>query len=55
MKYSIILSITFTVIALIGLLRFIADARSVNAGAFICPALLAIVFGITYIKRARKK
>ena len=55
MKAFKILAIIFAVIFLIGLIRFVGNMSSVNAGVFIFPAIIAIIFAFFYIRESRKK
>ena len=55
MKAFKILAAIFAVIFLIGLIRFVGNMGSVNAGAFIFPAIMAIIFAFIYIRGSRKE
>ena len=50
-----ILAIVFAVIALVGLIRFVGGMSIVNAGVFIFPAIIAIVFAFIYIRKSKKE
>ena len=49
MKGCKILAIIFSVIALIGLVRFVGEMTLVNAGVFIFPAIVAVIFALAAI------
>ena len=55
MKLFKILSIVFAVTAVIGLLRLIGKISNVNPGSFIFPAILAVIFGVYYIRTSNGK
>lgn len=46
-----VLAIVLAIVAVIGLVSFFGGIRAVNAGAFICPAALAIVFWALYKRK----
>lgn len=46
-----ILTIVFTVIALIGLLSFFGGIKPVNIGVFVFPLILAIIFFYLYKRK----
>ncbi|MGM9538007.1 MAG: hypothetical protein ACI3VN_06715 [Candidatus Onthomonas sp.] len=48
------LSILFLVIALIGLISWLAGTRNVNFGAFLFPALLSALFWYWSVRDQRK-
>ena len=53
MKKVWIAAIVFAVIALIGLVSFIGNMRSVNAGAFILPGIVSAVLFYLYAKNTK--
>lgn len=55
MKKLKILAMIFAIIAVIGLISFLAGTRNVNIGAFIFPAILAAAFAIPGLQRDRGK
>lgn len=55
MKGLKFLAAIFTIIAVIGLISFISGTRSVNIGAFIFPAILAMAFAIFYVRKSNSK
>ena len=55
MKTLKILAIVFSVIAFIGLIRFIGKMSGVNAGVFIFPAIVAIVLAFVYVQKSKKE
>ena len=55
MKTLKILAIVFSVIAFIGLIRFIGKMSSVNAGVFIFPAIIAIALALVYVQKSKKE
>ena len=54
MKAYKIFAIIFSVIALIGLIRFVGKMTPVNAGCFIFPAIVAILFAFVYLKKKKQ-
>ena len=54
MKTFKILAMIFAGISLIGLIRFVGNMSSVNAGVFVFPAIIAIIFAFIYIRERRK-
>ena len=54
MKTYKILAIIFSVIALIGLIRFAGKMTPVNAGIFLCPAIVAVIFALVYLRKKDK-
>ena len=54
MKGCKILAIIFSVIALIGLVRFVGKMTLVNAGVFIFPAIVAAIFAFVYLKKKNR-
>ena len=50
-----ILTIVFAIIALIGLIRFVGEISSVNAGVFVFPTMMAIIFVFIYVRKSKKK
>lgn len=54
MKAYKIFAIIFAVIALIGLIRFVSKTTPVNAGAFIFPAAMAVIFAFVYLKKKER-
>ena len=53
MKVIKILAICFTIIAVIGLISFIAGTRNVNFGAFVFPAILALAMMGVYVRNSK--
>lgn len=51
MKACKILAIVFSVIALVGLIRFAGQMTPVNAGVFVFPAIAAAVFALVDLKK----
>ena len=51
MKLYKIFAIVFSVIALIGLIRFAGRMTPVNAGIFVFPAIMAALFAFVYLKK----
>ena len=51
MKTCKILAIIFSVVALIGLVRFVGKMTLVNAGIFIFPAIMAVIFAFVYLRK----
>ena len=51
MKAYKIFAIVFAVIALVGLIRFVGKVTPVNAGAFIFPAIVAVLFAFLYWRK----
>lgn len=51
MKVCKISAIIFSVIALIGLVRFAGKMTPVNAGVFIFPAIAAVIFAFVYLRK----
>ena len=51
MKTCKILALIFSVIALIGLVRFAGKMTPVNAGVFIFPAIVAVIFAFVYLRK----
>ena len=51
MRVYKIFAIIFSVIALIGLIRFVGKMTPVNAGSFIFPAIVAILFAFVYLRK----
>lgn len=54
MKAYKIFSIIFSVVALIGLIRFVGKITPVNAGAFIFPAIVAVLFAFVYLRKKKQ-
>ena len=55
MKTLKMLAVVFSVIAFIGLIRFIGKMSGVNAGVFIFPAIVAIVLAFVYGQKRKKE
>lgn len=55
MKTFKIAAICFAIIAIIGLISFVAGTRNVNIGAFIFPAILALVMMGVYIRKSKAR
>lgn len=53
MKSYLFLSIFCLILALLGLLSFFGGMRSVNAGVFVFPLLLTLLFWYLYRKNNR--
>lgn len=51
MKTCKILAVIFSVIAVIGLVRFAGQMTPVNAGVFIFPAIAAVIFAFVYLRK----
>ena len=51
MKTCKILAVIFSVIALVGLIRFAGRMTPVNAGVFIFPAIVAVIFAFVYLRK----
>ena len=51
MKICRVLAIVFSVIALIGAVRFAGKMTPVNAGVFIFPAIVAAIFAFVYLSK----
>lgn len=54
MKAYKVFAIIFSVIALIGLIRFVGKMTPVNAGGFIFPAIVAILFAFVYLRKKKQ-
>ncbi len=54
MKAYMIFAIIFSVIALIGLIRFVGKMTPVNAGVFIFPAIVAGIFTAVYLRKKNR-
>ena len=54
MKACKIFAIIFSVIALIGLIRFVGKMTPVNAGNFIFPAIVAVLFTCAYFRKKNR-
>ena len=51
MKTYKILAIIFSMIALIGLIRFAGKMTPVNAGIFLFPAIMAVIFAFVSLRK----
>ena len=54
MKAYKIFAIVFAVIALVGLIRFVGKTTLVNAGVFIFPAIVAVLFTFIYLRKKNR-
>ena len=54
MKACKTLAVIFSVIALIGLVRFVGKMTPVNAGVFIFPAIVAVIFAFVYLRKTNQ-
>ena len=54
MKAYKVFAIVFAVIALVGLIRFVGKVTPVNAGIFIFPTIVAVLFAFIYLRKKNR-